>query len=594
MPEISLKTGDVDANGDSCGPNGSSTCYVVAVGNTGDSTSGASLTFAAPTLAVKKSDAVLGNYLDTLKIAGMPTGDTIVAEQCDSGVNGPQSAADHCDAATESIGTAAANGKVTLTPTGITTRVGGAFSDASGGTCDAGNTCQLVITDLENGLIELSDPVSFAAPVVTLKKSTNISPNYVDKVAAANFPIGDSVVALECDTSVTAANVMTRCDAATSISGTVGTSGKVTFNAAGVAVETGVEYTESGSGTCATTGTCEIAIYDTGPGAVFAAAPIEVSPNGEATLPGAPTIGQATAGQGTATVAFLPASSGGLAISSYSVTATDVSDPGNGGQVVSGSASPIIVTGLTDGDSYTFAVTATNALGTGPPSASSTPVTPEATVPTAPLEVQATGGDSSATVTFASATDNGSPITGYTVTATDLTSPSNGGQTADGSGSPIVVPGLTGGDSYSFSVTATNAVGTGPFSVASNDVIPVAPPTAPQPVSAVAIGGGDQATVSFGSPASNGGSPITGYTVTATDLTTPSNGGQTADGSDSPILVPGLTAGDSYRIRRRRVQRGRRRPFFCQHEFGGPRILPRTLEFGLPSGRHSALACWCE
>ena len=310
---ITLKTGEVDANGDTCGPNGSSTCYIVAVGNTGDSTGGASLTFATPTLAVKTSVGVLGNYLDTLKVAGVPSEDTIVAEQCDSGVNGPQSTANHCDTATEVTGTAASNGKVTLALTGITTRVGGAFSDASGGTCNAGNTCQLVVTDLENGLIELTDPVSFAAPVVTLKKSTNLSPNYVDKVAAANFPNGDTVVALECDAAVTAANVMTHCDTATSISGTVGTSGKVTFNAAGVAVETGIDYTESGSGTSATTGTCEIAVYDTGPGAVFAATPIEVSPNGKATLPGAPRIGQATAGQGTAIVAFLPLPSTGAA-----------------------------------------------------------------------------------------------------------------------------------------------------------------------------------------------------------------------------------------------------------------------------------------
>lgn len=62
--------------------------------------------------------------------------------------------------------------------------------------------------------------------------------------------------------------------------------------------------------------------------------------------------------------------------------------PGNGGQTVTGTGSPLTVTGLTNGDTYTFTVTATNAAGTGSPSAASNAVTPAAAavtpVPTPP------------------------------------------------------------------------------------------------------------------------------------------------------------------------------------------------------------------
>ena len=65
-----------------------------------------------------------------------------------------------------------------------------------------------------------------------------------------------------------------------------------------------------------------------------------------------------------------PGSNGGSAITGYTVT----SNPG--GITGTGSASPIIVTGLTNGNAYTFTVTATNANGTGPASSVSNSVTP--------------------------------------------------------------------------------------------------------------------------------------------------------------------------------------------------------------------------
>jgi hypothetical protein len=89
------------------------------------------------------------------------------------------------------------------------------------------------------------------------------------------------------------------------------------------------------------------------------------------TEPGAPTIGIATAtGQTTATVSFTaPSSTGGSTITGYSVIASP------GGITVSGSSSPITVTGLTAGTTYTFTVSAINSIGTSSTSSASGSIT---------------------------------------------------------------------------------------------------------------------------------------------------------------------------------------------------------------------------
>jgi hypothetical protein len=90
-------------------------------------------------------------------------------------------------------------------------------------------------------------------------------------------------------------------------------------------------------------------------------------------VPGAPTIGTATAGNAQATVSFSPpASDGGSPITSYTVTSTP------GGLTASGPASPLMVTGLANGTAYTFTAHATNAAGNSPESPVSNSVTPTA------------------------------------------------------------------------------------------------------------------------------------------------------------------------------------------------------------------------
>jgi hypothetical protein len=134
--------------------------------------------------------------------------------------------------------------------------------------------------------------------------------------------------------------------------------------------------------------------------------------------PAAPTGVSATATQGSATVSWTAPSPGTSPITSYTVTpyiGTVAQTP----TTITG-APPLTsatITGLTNGVTYTFTVTATNATGSGPASAASNPVTPSApTAPAAPTGVSATPGNASAMVSWSAPAADGSPITSYTVT----------------------------------------------------------------------------------------------------------------------------------------------------------------------------------
>jgi hypothetical protein len=71
-----------------------------------------------------------------------------------------------------------------------------------------------------------------------------------------------------------------------------------------------------------------------------------------------------------------PSSNGGLPITSYTATAYDTIVESNGGQTATGTGSPLMITGLMNGDAYTFTVVATNDAGSSSPSGSSALVIP--------------------------------------------------------------------------------------------------------------------------------------------------------------------------------------------------------------------------
>jgi hypothetical protein len=161
-------------------------------------------------------------------------------------------------------------------------------------------------------------------------------------------------------------------------------------------------------------------------------APVVVGSN-ETTVPDAPTISTATAGNTTATVTFTaPAFSGGTAITGYTVT----SNPAGGIDTNAGSTGlSHSITGLTNSTVYTFTVTATNNVGTSLASGSSNSVTP---LPTDVYWVGGTGNWSDSANHWASTsggTANANNLPGVTTNVTFDTNSGTGIVTVNGNAS---------------------------------------------------------------------------------------------------------------------------------------------------------------
>jgi hypothetical protein len=204
------------------------------------------------------------------------------------------------------------------------------------------------------------------------------------------------------------------------------------------------------------------------------------------------------------------------------------------------------ITGLTNGSPYSVRVVANNALGTSSPATGSGTPANTATAPLAPTAVQTVPGNASVVATWGPPIgDGGSPVLDYTITINGPTT-----QTKTSSVRTVSFNGLTNGGAYTVTVSARNAVGTGP-STTSSSFSPFELPSAPTNVSGTA--GNGIIDVAWSAPTTPGTGGVTSYSVVAklpngsvaTSVDTTSGGRSTT--------LTGLNNGTTYTIEVRAV-----------------------------------------
>ena len=266
--------------------------------------------------------------------------------------------------------------------------------------------------------------------------------------------------------------------------------------------------------------------------------------------PGAPTVVTGRPGNAQVTVSWRAAPANGAQISGYEVGWLAAGGGAPGGTLsVAGGSRTAVVPGLHNGTAYVFTVIARNRVGPGP-AGTSTPVTPSSDVPSAPAGVTATSGtDSTVTVGWQPADGQGHTVTGYEVTALGddgssgvVARPTTTSVTLDGGG------GITGGVTYTFTVTATNelALASAP-SAPSNAVAAYGPADAPGGLTATVDDG--TVTLTWDEPALAGGRLVE-YVVSG-------DGVAQRAVTERSTRFEGLSNGRGYAFSVRAVTRGR-------------------------------------
>jgi large repetitive protein len=257
-------------------------------------------------------------------------------------------------------------------------------------------------------------------------------------------------------------------------------------------------------------------------------------------VPAAPAGLVATGGVRSASLSWSAPDSGGSALTGYDVTQSV------GGAAYAPAAATVTgttaqITGLGDGVSVQFKVSAKNARGSGPASDPSAAVSTVA-LPGKVAGLTATRGDGSVALAW-TAPASASPLTKYTL-AWSKAGAAAGSQDLDAAATSATVPGLNNGESYTFTLTAYTAAGAGPAS----DPVVMVPSGLPGKPTSVAAARADQAlSVTWTAPASTGGTQLSGYTLVATPASGPAVSA-TSTAPASSARISGLTNGTAYTV----------------------------------------------
>jgi RHS repeat-associated protein len=220
--------------------------------------------------------------------------------------------------------------------------------------------------------------------------------------------------------------------------------------------------------------------------------------------------------------------------------------------IAGGSVTTYFVSGLTNGVTYRFAVTAVDASGNESPKSNEVnampmkPQTePDTTAPGAPTGLNGKAGDSVAVLNWAANSE--SDLTGYRVyTSTDNGTTWNSGTNAVGrSVTSHTVNGLTNGVSYFFVVTAMDASGNESARSVGVSATPQAPPVGTRPAAPRGITGKSGNTLVTLSWMANSEADLAGYEIDyASDNGTWTNGPKL--GKVTEAAVTGLSNGTAY------------------------------------------------
>lgn len=182
-----------------------------------------------------------------------------------------------------------------------------------------------------------------------------------------------------------------------------------------------------------------------------------------------------TAQDGAVTLSWVAGSANGSPITDYQVQWTG----GGSGERSCGAVTSCQITGLTNGTTYSFTVSAKNEVGWSAPSVAVT-ATPDK-APSAPSHVAVEGGNRKATVTWSAPQGDFSAVDNYTVTVTGAgaTQSKETGGTSTSATFDFNANDITDGTAVTATVRAHNATNWGPESAASDPASIWADPDAP-------------------------------------------------------------------------------------------------------------------